>query len=74
MNNRFLSHNLHSLFSNLIKQPPRLHFVHFFFQVQLGLLGLLIVSQLDFIIGSFIIAEDEKPLGVVGYNGKLLAS
>jgi hypothetical protein len=35
------------------------------------LLLLLIVSQMDFIIGSFLPAEEEKKFGFVGYSGKL---
>ena len=40
------------------------------YQVQIALLGLLIVSQGDFILGSFLVAEEEKAKGVVGYNGR----
>jgi hypothetical protein len=40
-------------------------------QVQMVLLLLLIVSQMDFIIGSFLPAEEEKKFGFVGYSGKL---
>jgi hypothetical protein len=39
-------------------------------QVQMLLLFLLVVSQLDFIIGSFLPAEDEKKFGFVGYSGE----
>ena len=41
------------------------------YQVQIALLGLLIISQGDFILGSFLIAEEEKAKGVVGYNGRI---
>ena len=41
------------------------------YQVQIALLGLLIISQGDFILGSFLIAEEEKAKGVVGYNGRV---
>lgn len=39
-------------------------------RVQMFLLVLLIVSQLDFIVGSFIPAEDEVKYGFVGYSGR----
>lgn len=39
-------------------------------RVQMFLLVLLIVSQLDFIVGSFIPAEDEVKYGFVGYSAK----
>ena len=35
------------------------------------LLLLLVVSQFDFIIGSFLPAEEEKKFGFLGYSGKL---
>ena len=35
------------------------------------LLGLLLVSQVDFIVGSFIIDESEHKFGVMGYDGKV---
>jgi hypothetical protein len=41
------------------------------FQVQMVLLLLLVVSQMDFIIGSFLPGEDEKKFGFLGYSGKL---
>ena len=41
------------------------------YQVQIALLGLLIISQGDFILGSFLVAEEEKAKGVVGYNGRV---
>lgn len=40
-------------------------------QVQIGLLGLLIVSQFDFIIGSFMPKESEKKYGFIGYSSKI---
>ena len=42
------------------------------YQVQIALLGLLIISQGDFILGSFLVAEEEKAKGVVGYNGRVI--
>ena len=42
------------------------------YQVQIALLGLLIISQGDFILGSFLIADEEKAKGVVGYNGRVV--
>ena len=38
------------------------------------LLLLLIVSQMDFIIGSFLPAEDEKKFGFVGYSREFFPS
>ena len=40
-------------------------------RVQIALLGLLVLSQLDFIVGSFLPAEEEKPFGFVGYNAEV---
>ena len=42
-----------------------------FFQVQIGLLGLLILSQLDFLLGSFLPAEAEAKFGFTGYRCEL---
>jgi solute carrier family 12 sodium/potassium/chloride transporter 2 len=43
-------------------------------RVQMGLLFLLLVSQVDFIIGSFLPASDEeKSKGFVGYNGTVMS-
>jgi hypothetical protein len=36
----------------------------------MGFLVLLIISQLDVVIGSFFPAEDEKKYGFVGYSSK----
>ena len=44
-------------------------------RVQVGLLALLIVSQVDFIVGTFIPPTDElKAKGFIGYNATLLES
>ena len=37
-------------------------------RVQIGLLGLLIVSQFDFMIGTFLPAESELKYGFTGYS------
>jgi len=37
-------------------------------RVQIGLLGLLIVSQIDFVIGAFLPAESEKKFGFTGFS------
>ena len=39
-------------------------------QVQIVLLFLLIASQIDFIIGTFLPAEDERKYGFTGYSCK----
>ena len=39
-------------------------------RVQMGLLVLLIVSQFDFIIGSFMPKESEKKFGFTGYSAE----
>ena len=41
-------------------------------RVQIGLLGLLIVSQFDFMIGTFLPADDEKKFGFTGYRYAIL--
>ena len=44
-------------------------------RVQVGLLALLIVSQVDFVVGTFIPPRDElKAKGFVGYNATLMES
>lgn len=44
-------------------------------RVQIGLLALLVVSQVDFVIGTFIPPRDElKAKGFIGYNGTLMES
>ena len=37
-------------------------------QVQVGLLALLLLSQGDFLLGSFLPAEEEAKFGFTGYN------
>ena len=41
-------------------------------RVQIGLLGLLIISQFDFMIGTFLPGEEEKKFGFTGYRYILL--
>ena len=44
-------------------------------RVQIGLLALLIVSQVDFIVGTFLEPNDElRAKGFIGYNGTLMES
>jgi solute carrier family 12 sodium/potassium/chloride transporter 2 len=44
-------------------------------RVQIGLLALLIVSQIDFIVGTFLEPNDElRAKGFIGYNGTLMES
>ena len=40
-------------------------------RVQIGLLGLLILSQIDFVVGSFMPQKHEKKYGFVGYSCEL---
>lgn len=44
-------------------------------RVQIGLLALLVVSQVDFIVGTFLTPNDElRAKGFIGYNGTLMES
>ena len=67
LQNSFLTKNGKDLFIILIHHIT----YNISYQVQIALLGLLIISQGDFILGSFLVAEEEKAKGVVGYNGRV---
>ena len=44
-------------------------------RVQVGLFALLIVSQADFVVGTFLVpTDDQRSKGFVGYNATLMAS